>query len=80
MSNATGTSVDCGQSEADKGVSRLAPEEGHRLMRSFFSISEPSLRQAIIKLVTELSGTDDETSALQRLSRSALTLHQVQPN
>jgi hypothetical protein len=44
----------CGASD----FSRPNPEEGHRLMRSFSSIRQPALREAIIELVTNLSALD----------------------
>ena len=31
------------------------PEEGHRLISSFLSISQPSLRKAVVELVAALS-------------------------
>ena len=42
------------------------PEEGLRLISSFLSISQPDLREAIIKLVTELSTAQSETRMRQR--------------
>jgi len=36
------------------------PEEGYRLMRAFLSIKQTALRQAVVKMVTELSIPDDE--------------------
>ncbi len=41
--------------ELSGGSSRPDPEEGHRLMRSFLSVRQPALRQAIVQLVAELS-------------------------
>ncbi len=31
------------------------PEEGYRLMRAFLSIKQTALRQAVVKMVTELA-------------------------
>jgi hypothetical protein len=41
--------------------SRPDPEEGHRLIRSFLSIRQPALRQAIVARVDELQKLGDET-------------------
>jgi len=70
MSNDTGiaetsigpsdASVSRGKTDSARGFSRPDPEQGLRLMRIFLSIREPSLRQAVIRLVTELSAPDDE--------------------
>jgi hypothetical protein len=43
------------------------PEEGHRLMRSFLTIKEARLREAIIILVEELARSD------KRLARNSKT-------
>lgn len=43
------------------GFSLPDPDEGHRLMRAFFGIRQPALRQAILTLVTELQKQSDET-------------------
>jgi len=40
--------------------SRPGPEEGHRLMRSFLTIRQPAVRQAIVELVALLSTLGDQ--------------------
>ena len=52
------TNLKSGQTDPACGFSLLDPEEGHRLMRVFFGIKQPALRQAIVKLVMELSKLD----------------------
>ena len=37
-----------------------SPEEGHRLIGAFLRITRPSLREAIIELVTELSAPGED--------------------
>ena len=39
----------------DSRFSAPSPEEGHRLLHSFFSIKESALRDAIIEFVTALA-------------------------
>jgi hypothetical protein len=39
----------------DSRFSPPSPEEGHRLLHSFFGIGEPALRDAIVELVTALA-------------------------
>jgi hypothetical protein len=39
----------------DSRFSAPSPEEGHRLLRSFFSIREPALRDAVVELATALA-------------------------
>ena len=53
-------SLDRGQTDPVRGFSSSDPEEGHRLMRIFFSIKRPALRQAIVKIVMVLSKLDVE--------------------
>ena len=60
------TSLKSRQTDPARGFSLSDPEEGHRLMRVFFGIKQPALRQAIIKIVMELSKLDTESSSLQR--------------
>jgi hypothetical protein len=52
FSNAHG---DLGQREISMGHSRLAPEEGHRLMHAFLKIEKASVREALVKFVEVLS-------------------------
>lgn len=47
-------------SQEESGFSRPDPEEGHRLIRAFFGIRQPSLRHAILTLVSELEKQSDE--------------------
>jgi hypothetical protein len=49
------------QIDRARGFSWAEPQEGYRLMHSFFSIRRPALREAIVKFVTELSTLDDES-------------------
>ena len=49
------TRVNRGQTDPARGFSWSDPEEGHRLMRAFFSIREAALREAIITFVAEVS-------------------------
>jgi hypothetical protein len=60
------TSLKSRQTDPARGFSLSDPEEGRRLMRVFFGIKQPALRQAIIKIVMELSKLDTESSSLQR--------------
>ena len=39
----------------DSRCSPPSPEEGNRLLRSFFSVREPALRDAIVELVRVLA-------------------------
>ncbi len=48
------------QHDAPGDCSRPNPEQGHRLMRTFLSIREAALREAIVKFVNELSTLQDE--------------------
>ncbi len=68
MSNATDTFVNHRQADPARVFSWPDPEQGNRLIRSFVSIREPTLREAIIKLVAELSAPDDEKKSLQRIT------------
>jgi len=46
--------------DPDGFYSRPDPEEGYRLMRSFLTIRQPALRQAIVELVAQLSTLGDQ--------------------
>ena len=54
------TSVNRGQLDPSASFSWSDPKEGHRLMRSFMSIKEATLRDAIVKFVTQLSVFEDD--------------------
>lgn len=43
----------------DARFSPPSPEDGNRLLRSFLSIREPALRDAIVELVSALALVDD---------------------
>jgi hypothetical protein len=47
---------------------RPETEEGWRLMRAFFGIRQPALRQAILTLVTELQHLGARPDSVQRNS------------
>ena len=51
--------VNGGQRDRAGASSRPKPEEGLRLMHAFLSIRHAALREAVIKLVTELSTLHD---------------------
>lgn len=72
MSNMAGTSVKPDQSEAVRRSGWPDPQEGFRLTHAFLNVREPSLRDAIVKLVAELSTVDDEKSGLRRIAEFAL--------
>lgn len=40
-----------------------SPEEGSRLLRIFLKITEPSLRQAVVRLVEDLSVDQNQAAA-----------------
>jgi hypothetical protein len=50
-----GASVDPGQGDPAGDASQSTPEEGRRLIDAFFKIKRPALREAVIRLVAELS-------------------------
>src|SRR5208282_436953 len=53
-----------GHTDPARGFSWVDPEEGYRLMGAFLSIKQPTLREAVVKMVTELSIPDDERRTL----------------
>jgi hypothetical protein len=69
------TSVNPRRPDPARSISSSGPEEGYRLIRSFLSIREPTLRQAIIELVMELSAPERDRSkaepALRRVCSAA---------
>jgi len=52
------------QSERAGSSSRPAPEEGVRLIHAFRSIKQSALREAIIRLVEELSEPDPSVASV----------------
>lgn len=52
------------QSTFARGFPCPDPDQGLRLMRAFMSIRQPSLRRAIIEMVTELSACDEQRGSL----------------
>jgi hypothetical protein len=50
-----GALLNLGQSERAADSSQPKPEDGRRLIDAFFKIKQPALREAIIRLVAELS-------------------------
>ena len=49
-----------GQHHPAGASSRPTPEDGHRLIQAFMDVKQAALREAIIRLVTELSKLNDE--------------------
>ena len=49
-----------GQRSPDETYSRPTPEDGRRLIHSFMDIKRAALREAVIRLVTELSKLHDD--------------------
>lgn len=43
-----------------RGSSPPAPEDGVRLMRAFFNIRRPAVREAVIELIAQLSAVDEQ--------------------
>lgn len=72
MSNMAGISVKSDQSDAVRRSGWPDPQEGFRLTHAFLNVREPLLRDAIVKLVGELSVLDDEKKGLQRIAEFAL--------
>lgn len=72
MSNMASTSVKPDQSEAVRCFGWPDPQEGFRLTHAFLNVREASLRDAIVKLVAELSALDDEKKGLQRIAEFGL--------
>ena len=52
--------INRGQSDLGRGCSAPEPEEAHRLIRFFMNIRRASIREAIVKIVAELSARDDK--------------------
>jgi len=53
--------LDIRANRRDSRFSPPSPEEGRRLLRSFLSIGEPALRDAIVELVTALATRVEES-------------------
>jgi len=60
LAGTEGASIDGSQLDRSGPSSRSKPEEGHRLMRAFLGIRQAGLREALVRLVTELSTLQDE--------------------
>ncbi|HKN30289.1 MAG TPA: hypothetical protein VJY34_21390 [Roseiarcus sp.] len=58
--NSSGGPSDRGKLDPAASFSWPDPQEGSRLMRAFLSIRQAALRDAIVKIVTQLSTLDDE--------------------